>query len=119
MDRITSPRSYLCRLAAQLLGPIAFAVLVMLGGLLAGQAAEAAAVCAERGQLLKGLAQKHAETPLARGLSADGGVVEVLVAPDGGWSLVVTYPKKPTCVVAVGEAWQSRHRLVGSQPTNG
>jgi hypothetical protein len=33
-------------------------------------------------------------------------VLEILVAPDGGWTILVTYPKRPTCVLAVGEAWQ-------------
>jgi len=35
-----------------------------------------------------------------------GGVLEILVSPKGGWTMLVTYPKRPTCVIAVGEAWQ-------------
>jgi hypothetical protein len=33
-------------------------------------------------------------------------VIEVLVGPDGGWTMLVTYPERPTCVVAMGEAWE-------------
>ena len=31
---------------------------------------------------------------------------QVLVSPEGGWTMLITYPRRPTCIVAVGEAWQ-------------
>ena len=71
------------------------------------QPAEAAQLCGERGDILKQLEQAHAETPRALGLTTDGGVIEVLVSPRGGWTILVTYPKRPTCVIAVGEAWET------------
>ena len=76
-------------------------------GILLGSPVEAARLCGERGAILKSLEQKHQETRQALGLSADGGVLEVLVSPSGGWTILVTYPKRPSCVVAVGEAWQA------------
>ena len=69
-------------------------------------------MCGERTEILKSLEQRHEETPQALGLSADGGVLEILVSPKGGWTILVTYPKRPTCVVAVGQAWQTL-QLVG------
>jgi hypothetical protein len=87
---------------------------IALAGALMSPPAEAAAVCGERGTILKRLEQRHEETPQALGLSADGGVIEVLVAPDGGWTILVTYPKRPTCIIAIGEAWQLL-RLTGGQ----
>jgi hypothetical protein len=63
-------------------------------------------LCGERDQILKRLEQAHDESPQAVGLSGDGGVVEVLVSPDGGWTMLVTYPRRPACVVAVGAAWE-------------
>lgn len=84
--------------------------LAMLGGLgstLLPAAAEAARLCGDRTAILKQLEQRHEETPQALGLSADGGVLELLVAPGGGWTILVTYPKRPTCVLAVGQAWQT------------
>jgi hypothetical protein len=81
--------------------------LLLLGGTLVSTPAEAAPkLCGERGQILEGLAQKYEETPQALGLSGDGGVIEVLVSPEGGWTMLITYPRRPTCVVATGEAWQ-------------
>ena len=40
------------------------------------------------------------------GLSADGKLIEVLVSSTGSWSLLVNYPNRVTCVVAVGENWE-------------
>jgi hypothetical protein len=97
---------------AAVIGPLAFAALVLLGGSLAGPPAQAAQICGDRGEILKRLAKGHEETPQALGLSADGGVLEILVSPKGGWTMLVTYPKQPTCVIAVGQAWQTL-RLAG------
>ena len=88
-------------------GPIGLAALALLGGVVASQPAEAAPkLCGERDQILKRLERAHDETPQAIGLSGDGGVIEVLVSPEGGWTMLVTYPKRPTCVVAAGAAWE-------------
>jgi hypothetical protein len=76
-------------------------------GAVASKPAEAAPkLCGDRHQILERLEQAHEETPQALGLSGDGGVIEVLVSPEGGWTMLVTYPRRPTCVVATGEAWQ-------------
>jgi hypothetical protein len=93
--------------AARPVGRFLLATLACAGGMLLGAPVEAARLCGERAALLKSLEQKHQETRQALGLSADGGVLEVLVSPSGGWTILVTYPKRPTCVVAVGEAWQA------------
>jgi hypothetical protein len=95
-----------------------FAILSMaalLGGVSFGSAADSVAgsvngavrVCGERDTLLEQFAQQHREKPQALGLGADGGVIEVLVSPEGGWTMLVTYPDRPTCVVAMGEAWEN------------
>jgi hypothetical protein len=91
---------------AQLVGSFALALFAFASGALLSPPAEAAALCGDRDEILKRLEQRHEETPQALGLSSDGGVLEVLVSPSGGWTILVTYPKRPTCVVAVGEAWQ-------------
>jgi hypothetical protein len=99
--------------AAQLVGRSLLALVAFAGGILPGAPVEAARLCGERDAILKSLEQKHQETRQALGLSADGGVLEVLVSPGGGWTILVTYPKRPTCVVAVGEAWQALHLTGG------
>jgi hypothetical protein len=92
--------------AARLVGPAAVTALALLGSSVISPPAQARQLCGDRGELLKRLEQGHEETRRALGLSADGGVLEILVSPKGGWTMLVTYPKRPTCVIAVGEAWQ-------------
>lgn len=103
------------RRAAQLVGSVALAGFVLGIAAALSPSAEAARVCGDREEILKRLEQRHEETPRALGLSSDGGVLEVLVSPSGGWTILVTYPKRPTCVVAVGEAWQAL-QLAGGEP---
>ena len=92
---------------ARMTGLPGFAAFALLGATILSQPAEAASkLCGERDQILKRLERVHQETPEAIGLSGDGGVLEVLVSPDGGWTMLLTYPKRPTCVVATGESWQ-------------
>ncbi|MCC4240391.1 hypothetical protein [Thalassospira povalilytica] len=64
-------------------------------------------VCGDRSQVLASLANKYSEKPVAMGVTANGGVIEVIVAPDGmTWTILFTYPSGPSCLVASGEAWQ-------------
>ena len=88
---------------ATLLGGLAFG---SAAGSAADSPAEAVRICGERDALLEQFAMQHDEKPQALGLGADGGVIEVLVSPEGGWTMLVTYPQRPTCVVAMGEAWE-------------
>ncbi len=83
--------------------------LIVAGFLWTAAAPQAAAqtLCGERAEILDRLEQQFAETPQAIGLSEDGGLVEVMVSPSGGWTILVTYPKRPSCVVATGEGWES------------
>ena len=91
---------------AALLVPARLAASALLAALLLPAPAEAAARCGDRAKILERLEQKHHETRHALGLSADGGVLELLVSPEGGWTIMVTYPQRPSCIVAVGKAWQ-------------
>ena len=94
---------------AALTAALALASLLLCGTVAASKPAEAApTLCGDRDQILERLEQTHEEKPQALGLSGDGGVIEVLVSPEGGWTMLITYPKRPTCVVAVGEAWQTQ-----------
>ncbi len=70
-------------------------------------------VCGDHGEIRERLEKSFAEKPQAIGLSQDGGLVEVLVSPSGGWTILITYPGRPTCVVATGEGWESQIVLLG------
>ena len=64
-------------------------------------------VCGERSDIFGQLESRHGETPQAIGITGDGKLIEVLVSPTGGWSLLMTHPRGPTCVIAVGESWEN------------
>jgi len=69
--------------------------------------AHASPVCGDRSNVIDSLSAKYAEEPVAVGVTRNGGVIEVLKAPDGAtWTILFSYPSGPSCVVASGEAWQ-------------
>ena len=77
---------------------------------------QAQRLCGDRAEILKALEQTHKETVHAIGIAEDGGFLEVLVSPTGGWTILVTYPKRQTCVVVAGQDWTNRILKVG-QPS--
>lgn len=63
--------------------------------------------CAKRADVLKHLSAKYTEAPVALGIANNGGVVEVLSSQSGAsWTIIITMPNGPTCMVAAGENWQ-------------
>ena len=64
-------------------------------------------VCGDRAAIVAKLAKLYKERPAALGISASGGLVELLTSPKGGWTLLFTTPGRPTCIIAVGHAWES------------
>ncbi len=81
--------------------------------------AAAQALCGERAHIVDRLDLEYSEAPMALGLSADGALVEVMVSPSGSWTILVTYPKKLTCVVATGDGWESLIEVVPPAPEQG
>jgi hypothetical protein len=71
--------------------------------------------CNSHTDLTEMLEQKFAEQPTALGLQSNGQLLEVFVANDGtSWTIVVTRPDGWSCIVAVGERWESLPNAVTS-----
>lgn len=85
--------------------------LILLGS--AAAPAEAQSACGERTEILAALESAHGEAPRAIGRSTNGGLLEVLVSPSGGWTILVTTPNGPTCILASGESWESNLTISG------
>jgi hypothetical protein len=67
-----------------------------------------APACHSHADLAKMLGEKFAEQPSALGVQANGHLVEVFVSNEGtSWTIVVTRPDGWSCIVAVGEHWES------------
>lgn len=62
------------------------------------------------------LQKRFKENRDARGLSSDGRLVEVYVAPGGSWTIVVSFPNGLSCILAAGEAWQN-NLYVATEPS--
>ena len=73
--------------------------------------------CSTRANVLKHLASKYSESPVAVGLAENGGVIEVLTSNAGGtWTIIITMPDGTSCMVAAGEAWEQLPKIVAKGP---
>ena len=62
--------------------------------------------CSERSVVLGFLAEAYQEAPISRGIANNGGVIEILSAPDGStWTILITMPSGETCMIAAGSDW--------------
>ena len=95
------------KFALRTFGSIVVAVSLLLGVMIDSRRASAQSVCGEHATIVKGLGQLHSERPRAIGLSTDGSLVEVLVSSSGTWTILVSAPHGPTCIVATGDNWES------------
>ncbi|HIP80212.1 MAG TPA: hypothetical protein EYH07_17365 [Kiloniellaceae bacterium] len=83
------------------------ALLALLGFLcLTGPVTAQGLQCGARDALLETLAEHHKERVVSRGLTSGGALLEVLAGPSGSWSILVTRPGGPTCLVSSGEGWR-------------
>jgi hypothetical protein len=82
--------------------------------LLAGPAAaQGAAACADHEAVTRSLAERWGESRQSIGLGAEGAVVEVFASPETGtWTITVTRPGGPTCLVASGVAFENLAEVV-------
>lgn len=64
------------------------------------------AVCGDRATIVAALRGDHGETKAARGLATGGGLVELFTAETGTWTLLLTLPGGPTCLMGVGDSWE-------------
>lgn len=63
--------------------------------------------CVLREWLVGELGERHMEQPVARGVTADGALLEILSSDDGRtWTLLVTEPEGLTCTLIEGRDWR-------------
>jgi len=64
------------------------------------------------------LRTEYGEKVLGHGVSKDGTLVEIFLAPSGTFTVIKTTPAGLSCVVDFGEGWQTLHQLeqVGFTP---
>ncbi len=72
--------------------------------------------CANRAEFLKHLSTNFKEAPVAMGLTANGGLLEVVASKDGSWTIIVTMPSGLSCGVASGMSWESTAEVRINEP---
>ena len=72
--------------------------------------------CGDRGAIMSHLEDGYSEKPVAMGLDAQGRVLEVLAAPSGTWTMLVSTPGGLTCLIASGVAWEELQSKAGIDP---
>ena len=64
--------------------------------------------CDDSARLEKQLKTMHGAQKLGRGMRGPDALLEVWIAPSSGdWTLVQTYANGTSCIVAMGEHWES------------
>ncbi len=72
--------------------------------------------CSQRESVVSYLEKKYKESPVAVGVTSNGGLVEVLTTDGGGtWTIIVTSAKGWSCLVAAGEGW----KMMAMKPDEG
>ena len=85
--------------------------------LVPARVAQAQMVCGERKAIVDALEDGHQERRAAAGLSGSGGLVELYISKGGAtWTLVVTIPGGPACLLATGENWESWEPIFETKP---
>ena len=87
-----------CRMAL-----LALCVFMWLPGQAMGQGPQ----CGPRQALMDSLRKEYDERPVSRGVTSTGALLEVWASGGGTWSILVTVPGGPTCLVSSGEGWRA------------
>ena len=84
------------------------------GALMAAQPAEAQGrICAPRDKIIEQLESRHGEIRQNYGLQQNAAVIETWANTDtGSWTIIMSTPDGMSCLVAVGEAFQSDKKKV-------
>jgi len=82
----------------------------------AAEPAAAVSQCAAREAVLDRLSEKYGEHPVSIGVTATGSLLEVLASAEGTWTIIVTVPGGPTCLVSSGEGWHNAPIQVAQEP---
>jgi len=73
--------------------------------------------CAPHTSVVQRLADVYGERRQAIGLAGDDTVIEVYASDESGsWSITITRPGGPTCLVAAGQNFQLEDAIIAEDP---
>ena len=84
-----------------------------LAALIISPSVAAQPACYTRKAVKQHLSKNFQERSMALGVANNGGVVELFTAKDGKtWTLVITLPHGPTCLLAAGKDWEALPKVL-------
>jgi len=116
-----SPRSERRRRGVEFLVTLASVAALLAAAAIGAQPAAAQSAplppqCGAREAVLDRLSAKYDEHPVSIGVTATGSLLEVLASPEGTWTIIVTVPGGPTCLVSSGEGWHNAPVQIAEEP---
>jgi hypothetical protein len=69
--------------------------------------AQAQFICGGHSDLVAGLAQAFQQKQIGYGVVSEAAIVEIYVAANGTWSMLVTDVKGRSCIFATGDGWEN------------
>lgn len=72
--------------------------------------------CAPRDLLVDRLGAKFNEEPISVAVTSAGSLLEVLASPEGSWSIIVTMPEGPACLMSAGYGWRGAPKQEPKDP---
>jgi hypothetical protein len=74
---------------------------------IAPAAAQQQPVCGAHNTVSDNLKKAYSEAPVSMGLTTGGGIIEVFASEEGSWTMVITQPSGVSCLIAVGQDWET------------
>ena len=62
--------------------------------------------CGQRTTIIEWLEKRFDEKRTGVGISLEGRLVEVFTSGSGSWTVLMTFPGGPTCLILLGENWR-------------
>ena len=84
------------------------AIAVAAAGMAMSFPARAQPVCGARDGFVAGLEQQFGESRRIEAVTSAGALTEIFVSASGSWTVLVTIPGGPACLVASGVGWQAQ-----------
>jgi len=75
--------------------------------------AQTQVTCADRKEVIAKLSEQYGEGQLGFGMADGTAIFEIWVSDSGTWTILKTSPNGLTCVMAVGDQWNTTHKLGG------
>ena len=81
-------------------------------GLFIGDVQAQEVTCFDSADIKSKLLARHGEVVMARGMTPQSAMLEVMISPAGSFTVLITIPRDPvvSCIVAVGTNWQFYRR---------